>query len=90
MDECQPLPRSPFTEISATFWFQIEEIRKRMDVDITVGNGQKEAPPPIESFEDMNLSAKVGPGPGTYWSTPATSSECPRHRTTIKSRSEGS
>jgi ATP-dependent RNA helicase DDX5/DBP2 len=37
----------------------VEEIRRRMDVIVEILPGESEAPPPIESFEDMNLSSKI-------------------------------
>jgi len=38
---------------------KVEEIRRRMDVIVENVYADMEVPPPIESFEDMNLDAKI-------------------------------
>lgn len=35
------------------FLFQTEEVRSRLNVDVTVASGSPSAPAPIESFADM-------------------------------------
>lgn len=44
--------RATTTQILLT-WFQIEDVRKRLGVNVEVEPGQKVAAPPIESFDDM-------------------------------------